>query len=63
MPVLDLGCTGQPQAGRPTDVTSLSTGIVFLGLVSPKDFREKAQAAGVDAVCRVQRRRHAQPED
>ncbi len=45
------GMPGQPLAGRVTDVTSLSTGIVFLGVVNSKDVREKAQAAGVDAVC------------
>lgn len=41
---------GQPQAGRPTDVASLSTGIVMLGVINPKDLSEKVEAAGVDAV-------------
>ena len=45
------GMPGQAQGGRPTDVTALSPGIVMLGVVSSKDLREKAQAAGVDAVC------------
>lgn len=45
------GMPGQPLGGRPTDVSSLSPGIVLLGVVSPRDLRDKAQAAGVDVIC------------
>jgi len=38
-------------AGRASDVGTISTGIVFLGVVRSKDLLEKAQAAKVDALC------------
>ncbi|MCU0981811.1 MAG: hypothetical protein MUF25_21890 [Pirellulaceae bacterium] len=46
-----FGPSGQPQGVPPTAAVSLSPGIVMLGVVSAKDLREKAQKAGVDAVC------------
>jgi hypothetical protein len=46
-----FGPPGQPQGVGPTAAVSLSPGIVMLGIVSPRDLREKAQKAGVDAVC------------
>ena len=46
-----FGPSGQPQGAQPTAAVSLSPGIVMLGIVSAKDLREKAQKAGVDAVC------------
>jgi len=46
-----FGGPAQPQGAPPAQATPLAPGIVFLGIVTPKDMRQKAQQAGVDVIC------------
>jgi len=45
------GGLGQPQGAPSADAAPLAPGIVFLGTVTAKDMRQKAQKAGVDVIC------------
>jgi len=46
-----FGGPAQPQDAQPAQAIPLAPGIVFLGIVTPKDLRQKAQKAGVDVIC------------
>lgn len=46
-----VGGPGQAPGAPPVEAVPLGPGIVFLGLVTPKDMRQKAEAAGVDVIC------------
>ena len=45
------GAPGQAQGALPVEAVPLAPGIVFLGVVTPKDMRPKAEKAGVDVIC------------